>query len=177
MSKIPKYFLIPDTNILWNKEKDVVVNQNFEDFWTEYSSAYPLQLIIPDVVKGELLFQHSESALKKVSNIKSIMSGLNDNIDSSHSFSLTPEQINKKVEKRFNSWLKRCHGSIEDLPLDKIDWKKLIHSAINHHPPFKKEDNKKEQSRGDDGGFKDSLILETIYEFAQDNPKEKIAFI
>jgi hypothetical protein len=60
--EVPPHIVIPDTNVLWNKDKSVAVNPEFDEFWEEFSSKSNLELIIPDVVKGELLFQQSSSS-------------------------------------------------------------------------------------------------------------------
>jgi len=60
----PEHIVLVDTNILWHEEKKHVVNPDFESFWDKYSASFPMKLIIPDVVRGELLFQQSTSAAK-----------------------------------------------------------------------------------------------------------------
>ena len=52
------HVVIVDTNIVWHKDKTPPVNPEFDAFWTEQQRLVDLELKIPDVVRGELLFQH-----------------------------------------------------------------------------------------------------------------------
>jgi hypothetical protein len=60
----PEHIVLVDTNILWHEDKSHVVNPDFDTFWDTYSPSFPMKLILPDVVRGELLFQQTTSALK-----------------------------------------------------------------------------------------------------------------
>ena len=66
--EIKEHIVIPDTNILWFKDKSKVVNPDFDSFWDNYAQDSNLHLVIPDVVKGEMLFQQSTSAIKQASD-------------------------------------------------------------------------------------------------------------
>jgi hypothetical protein len=71
MSKIRRrspnpHIVVCDTSILWHEDKARVVNPIFDEFWQKHSQAFPMELVIPDVVRGELLFQQTTSALKSL---------------------------------------------------------------------------------------------------------------
>ncbi|WP_444939454.1 hypothetical protein [Microbulbifer sp. JMSA002] len=53
-----------DTNILFNADKSLVANPEFDTFWQEHSPRLELYLKIPSVVIGELLYQQTSSSLR-----------------------------------------------------------------------------------------------------------------
>lgn len=177
MFPIPKHTLIVDTNILRDNDVRILINDKFISFWNEHSNKYKLSLIIPDIVKGELLFQTISSASKKVDRLKEELTKLSAIANSKYSLKLPKDNPTQSINKNFNTWLKSTKGKVIKVPIDKVNWKNLIHSAINFSPPFKRQDSKGSGDRDDDGGFKDSLILETIFDYASSNPEENIAFI
>src|SRR5262249_13559025 len=51
------HVLIADTSILWHKDKGPAVNPDFDTFWAAHKQLVKLELVLPEVVRGELLFQ------------------------------------------------------------------------------------------------------------------------
>lgn len=176
------HIIIPDTTILWQKEKSVVVNDEFLKLWGSNASKLGLELIVPEVVKGELIFQQFNSAIKSFHKAKDSLKELNSVTNSDTTLAINANKIRIDVEKRFDDWLKTLNGKIEKTPLDKINWSLIQSRSIWHELPFKKENGKKsneekERGRDDDGGFRDLLIAETAFEFAKREKSSQISFI
>ena len=55
----PEHIVTVDTNILWHDDKGYAVNPEFDEFWQKHSGGFPMKLVIPDVVFGELLYQRA----------------------------------------------------------------------------------------------------------------------
>ena len=55
-----------DTNILFRPDKKELVCTEFKEFIEEYSKEFDFKLKIPDVVKGELKYQHVNTAQNKL---------------------------------------------------------------------------------------------------------------
>ncbi len=72
----PPHIVMCDTNILWHEDKARVVNPVFDDFWQKHSEAFPMKLIVPDVVRGELLFQQTTSACKSLTKANNLFEEL-----------------------------------------------------------------------------------------------------
>lgn len=51
------HVVIVDTNILWFEDKTPAANPDFDKFWADHQALVQLELMIPEVVRGELLFQ------------------------------------------------------------------------------------------------------------------------
>ncbi|MCH8314048.1 MAG: DUF4935 domain-containing protein, partial [Nitrospinae bacterium] len=181
----PKFILVPDTNILWKKDKNSVANQEFEDFWKEVSSNYLIELVIPEVVEGELIFQHYSSAINRLGKLKDNLSELNSIAEKKYRFRPKKEDLKKGVEKKFKKWLSQHKGEIYKTPLKKINWEAIQKKAVWRELPFKSLDiNSKsekkqssERTRDDDGGFRDSLIFETVKEIHASSGEKFVLFI
>ncbi len=152
------FHLMVDTSILWCQDKQVVANPEFETFWSTYGSKYRLKLVLPEVVVGELVFQHATSANKSYKRIQSEAENLSSIIGSAVPIRLHDAKIKALVQKRFNLWLRDKRARVASTPLNSINWRSLIDRSIWRLPPF--ESNPKDPLA--EKGFRDSLILETL---------------
>ena len=153
----PRHILIPDTNILWHEKKDVCVHPDFDSFWGEYGSKYEIELAIPSVVLGELMYQHTSSALTTLERINSQFSNLSSYSKNNYTHKITDRQVRNDIKAKFDAWMSSSSAILVETPVATIDWSSLINNAIWRIPPFT-EDNNKEIEKG----FRDALILETV---------------
>lgn len=94
----PEHIVIVDTNVLWHKDKGYVVSPDFDSFWDKHSDTFPMKLILPEVVKGELLFQQTTSALKLLEKANQEISDISRITERKYSHRVTHERIKKEVE-------------------------------------------------------------------------------
>lgn len=92
-----RHVVVVDTNILWCHDKAVPVHPDFTDFWTNHSSLLPMELIIPYVVRGELLFQQVTSATKHLERVTESLSSISAITEETHTHKLTRERIAAQV--------------------------------------------------------------------------------
>ena len=154
----PEHIVLVDTNILWFEDKVKVVNPDFELFWEKYGSAFPMKLIIPEVVRGEILYQQTESALKLLKKANSDIEAISKITAKSYSHRVTEERIKKEVEERFDSWTTGKSAEIKATPVADIDWQGIINSSIWRSLPFTPDAKNPKNEKG----FRDSMILETV---------------
>ena len=64
------HVLIPDTSVLWHEDKKHAVNPDFDVFWSDHESLVAMELIVPDAVRQELLFQQTCSAGKAFERLR-----------------------------------------------------------------------------------------------------------
>ena len=95
--EVPPHIVIPDTNILWNQDKSVAVNPEFDLFWEEFSSNSNLKLVIPEVVKGELLFQQSSTAKKLMEKDSDCFSKITSITDYKNNHKITSKSVKKQI--------------------------------------------------------------------------------
>ncbi|MCU7845332.1 MAG: DUF4935 domain-containing protein [Candidatus Thiodiazotropha sp. (ex Monitilora ramsayi)] len=168
----PKHVLIPDTSILWYQEKDLCVCPEFTAFWDEYGVKYEIDLIIPEVVRGELLYQHTTTALKTLERINKQFDNLSGVANKRYGHRVNPNRVRNDVGVKFDTWISSVSATIFDTPIADIDWRQLIQNAIWRHLPFIEDKDKRNEK-----GFRDALILETVISIVSSNPHTDIAFI
>jgi len=172
------HILIVDTNVLWCEDKKPAVNPEVEEFLEKYSSYTDLKFHIPSVVYGETQFLQTTSAIKlheKALDINSKLSGI---IDKKIGSSVSKNSIHKLIDKKINNWMKKYKVTIVETPYSKIDWSKISHDSIWRKDTFvSDEKNKDKNNREMEKGFRDRLILETVYNLAVSNKTNKVAFI
>lgn len=165
--------LILDTNILFHKNKKFVVDPKFDEFWSKYAEDANLDLFIPSVVEGELLYQQTCSALTTLQRANSSFARLTEFTGKKYGHRVTEQRIETEIKQRLKSWLKTKNAEIIDTPIKKIDWNRVINDSIWRVPPFSAitEKNKSEK------GFRDYLILESVVAYCQKETQKKVIFI
>ena len=166
----PKYILVPDTAVLWHEHKDVPVSPDFTDFWAEYGDKYEIELAVPAVVFGELIYQHTTSALRALDRANYHFGRLSAIADISYKHKVGEANVRRDVEKKLRSWVSNIGATIHETPIDSIDWSELIESALWRRAPFL-EDKKIEK------GFRDALILETVCDIVTGSRVPNVVFI
>jgi hypothetical protein len=154
----PEHIVVVDTTILWHEDKTVVVNPEFDGFWNRYSAIFPMKLLIPDVVRGELLFQQRTSASKHLHKANQELQSVFSITKREYSHRVTLDRIAEQVERRLDSWIEVRGAEVKAAPIQDIDWKQVISDSINRVPPFT-SDPKHPMS---EKGFRDYMILETV---------------
>jgi hypothetical protein len=169
----PPHTLVVDTSILWHRDKANVVSPEFETFWQDMADVIAVKLVVPGVVRGEILFQQTTSALKALDKANQHISEVSAITDRRYSHRVTEERVRSQVEERIDRWLNSKAAVIALAPVELIDWNSVIHSAVWRHPPFTYDPKNPEHEKG----FRDCLILETVSHYVQNHQDETIAFI
>jgi PIN domain len=154
----PEHLVIVDTNILWTDDKTVVVNLAFDAFWDKYSLTFPMELIIPDVVRGELLFQQVSSASKALEKANQHFQDISRVTSKSYSHRLTHDRIKREVEERFEEWRQTRKAEVKAVPVSDVDWLEVINNALWRILPFTGDPKNPKNEKG----FRDCMILETV---------------
>src|SRR5579864_3323163 len=93
------HVVLVDTNILWYKDKGPAVNPEFDTFWTEHQKLVDLELIIPEAVRDELLFQQSTSCLKSVDKVVEQFVEISSITNVSHAYTADRQQVIAEIRK------------------------------------------------------------------------------
>jgi len=67
----PHFIVVVDTNALYYQEPTNVVSPKFEPIWNQCNDITTLSLVVPEVVKGERLFQLVTLAQQSIETISS----------------------------------------------------------------------------------------------------------
>jgi hypothetical protein len=163
--QLQKHIVVPDTNILWDKDKKRVVCDSFNNFWNSNANLSSLELVVPAVVLGELKFQQTTSAVKIANAIREQATELSGIAQSAYKYDADQNKIKKQVETKVNRWLKSLGGVAAVTPIQTISWEKLVEQAIWREPPFTYDPKSAENEKG----FRDALILQTLLRICDDN--------
>ena len=169
----PNFTVIPDTNILWASEKTECVAPAFQAFWDQFSKAADFALFIPEVVLGELKYQHFESARKALDAARQHLDRLSSITGNQHHTRSTEERIRKQIDSKFHRWLKEIGAREIPIPASKIDIQALAQSAIWRKGVFAPDAKAPDAEKV----FRDALILESVVEYVHCEPSKQVAFL
>lgn len=170
---IDAHDLVIDTNILHTRDKKDVVNPEFESFWENHHSDLELNLKIPYMVFGELLFQQTSTAMKTLTRANEAIERLSEVASVDYGHRITESRIKRDIKKRLDTWVSNKKAEILNTPIEKIDWSRLIDDSIWRKAPFSFDPKKEELEKG----FRDSIILETLINHAKENEDKPIIFV
>jgi len=172
-TELPKFTVFLDSCCLLTKNDSQIVSHSFSNLFRELKSKCDLRLAIPRIVVDELLSQklfRCEKFLEKAaSNLRQIAKLTDSNL-------LEPPtiaELGAKLKQRFDDWITDLGADVVDVPKD-IDWPTLIDNAVWRRPPFSP---RTEADPSPEKGFKDALILETLFAFQRDTQNREIVFV
>ena len=162
---IQEHLVVPDTNILFDGDKKYPVSPDFDAFWNKHLPQIPLELIVPEVVIGELQFQQTTSAIKLASTIRNQTQDLLGVTQFKYRSVLDDTKIKEQISNKLKKWIKSLNGIVASTPIDNIDWSKMVQHAIWREEPFTFDPKDKINEKG----FRDALILETLVNISDEN--------
>lgn len=157
-AKVSRHLMAVDTNILWHKDKEIVVSPEFDTFWDAHSDKFELSLVVPAIVRGELLFQQTMSALNSLRKANDSLADAAKVASATYKHRITEQRVRVDVERRLDDWIRRKKARIATVPYSSVNWANLVEAAIWRTGPFATETKSSEEEKG----FRDALILETI---------------
>jgi hypothetical protein len=160
--KLRPHVALVDTNILWCKDKGPAVNPEFDESWDELRKDFPLELAVPSVVRGELLFQQTTSCHKLVDKLSEDTKEIAGITAYPHKPRVTKASVATQVSTKLDRWLKQKSATLVPTPIASIDWQKMCEAAVWRLPPFTFDPKTPETEKG----FRDALIFETVVDFA-----------
>jgi hypothetical protein len=164
--------VVPDTSILYPKNRTQIVCEEFERFWRARGEILDIRLVIPEMVKDELLYQMTDYALKERSKASDCFKNSCATCDLTSSLPLTEKRLRESIHRRFQKWLFEHEALVWPTPVSRIKWSELVQSAAWRHPPF--SDSKDEAEKG----FRDAIIIETLVLHCRGREKRtRVAFI
>lgn len=166
--------VLVDSNILWHKDKSVVASPDFEEFWQQNAAQYNLHLVVPETVRGELLFQQTSSALKLLGRANEALSEAAGICAARYGHRVSESRVRRDVERRFDGWLKRKRARVIAPPFADINWQQVASAAIWRTGPFAPDAKNPDAEKG----FRDALILEAAVAHAANLPTgRRAAFV
>lgn len=157
------YYIIPDTNRLFNKYDNIFeyrewkMNKTYYDL-LKYRNHENVEILIPKLVIDELIEQKKDAFRTRMDRIRQMEKGSPGLF--SVEFNITEEEYYQLISKQVDDFLKSSEG-VPVLPVCHESFNNIIADSINKRPPF--EGAEKES----DKGFKDTVIFYSICEYAK----------
>jgi hypothetical protein len=152
------FILVADTNALFPKDPAKLVSDKFLAKWNECAKLANLRFLIPEVVRGERLYQlvcvAQDSLVNAGKNFDSVAKVSGVTMTSLPSIAT----IKSAIEDRFEAWAKSKGVEIASVPYGTINWPSVVHDSIWRIAPFSPTHEGKDSEKG----FRDRMILETL---------------
>jgi len=168
------HVVVVDTSVLFNPEKKFAACPDFDAFWEEHANASKLELVVPEVVRGELLFQQTTSALNSLQKVTDELRKVSEVSAHSHLHKISEASVRSQVAGKIDGWIQKKGGLLCPTPIGLIDWTEIIDRSIWRKAPFGPDVKDRESEKG----FRDAMILETLVQFcATERRRVRIAFV
>lgn len=172
--ELRRHIVIVDTNVLWCKDKGPAVDPEFEKTWKELKKDFSLELVLPSIVRGELLFQQTTSCHKLLDKVVEETKEIASITGRPQSTRLTKNKLTLCVEAKIDRWLRQANAAVVPVPTASIDWDKVCDWAVWRVPPFTSDPKNPDTEKG----FRDTLIYETVLQFVgTNNADSDIVFV
>ena len=99
--------VVVDTNSLWTEDKAPPVNPEFDSFWESHGAIVELTLVVPAVVRGELLYPQTTSALKALARVEEHIARISAVTATAHAHRMSAAKLQAQVEAKIDRWLKQ----------------------------------------------------------------------
>jgi hypothetical protein len=176
--ELPTYSVVVDTNAIRGANELLLIAPSFSKAWKECTKITTLHLRVPDIVRGERIYQlfgHGTVTLQQAhaaqETLKTV-SGLPPTP------LVSPQQVLAAIEKRFDNWIKSLQGELVPTPWKLVDWPQVISHALFRVAPFEPPTtNDKGEKIDSEKGFRDRLVLECLRHVVESRGEDEIAFI
>ena len=105
-----EHLVAVDTSILWHQDKGPPVNPAFDVLWEQYAQEFKLSLLIPETVRGELLFQQATSATKAMERATKALAEVSSVVAGRYSHRATKGRVREKVAAKLDRWIAASYG-------------------------------------------------------------------
>ncbi len=129
-----------------------------------------MELVIPQVVYEELLFQQTTSASKSLERATKAFAEVSAVTAKPLAHRLTVPRLKQHVRRKLDKWVIDRGAAVRPVPCAAIDWEKLIEKALWREPPFAYDP----RNPGSEKGFRDALVMETVVEYCRTETRDVI---
>src|SRR5205823_3384814 len=165
--------VVCDSNPLFTENETELVSSASSADFQEIQAIDGVQLIIPRVVAGEILFRKDwgltalrNDAARKLKSIAELISGEQASI-------ADKTILRRQLQRRFINWCTENRIKLWRVPFDKINWRQLTAQAVSRLPPFSPFEPKGKSEKG----FRDALVLETLCDICKSVLPTRTIFI
>lgn len=169
LPKFGPYIIIADTNALYPRDQRKLVSSSFEKALTDLRKLAMVQLIIPQVVIGELAYQRFVLAKTTLEVANNKLAVLAEITGVSQPKLCSIEQVKKRILKRYDAWCKVVTARRFAPKVKQAIWSGVVEDAVWRIPPFEHSDDSKHEK-----GFRDRVVLEAILQSCSTSANETV---
>jgi len=167
MSRIRKtkpkpHVVLVDTSVLWHEDKSHPANPAFDELWVNTKGSLDANLVVPEVVYQEILFQQTTSAVKLLGKATEAFHGISSIARRPFGHRVTAARIKLQIRNKLDKWVADKKAYVRPVPCATIDWPRFVERALWREPPFTFDPKDRTEK-----GFRDALILETLVEYCR----------
>lgn len=161
MSKIPlpAFTVFPDSNALYSPDVKAPVAPGFMAAWKDLEKGADLKLVVPAIVKDEIISRRVFVASCAISNAAKSMGTVTAVTGISPKPLPSLSYVRRMTERQFVKWCKSIGAETYAVPHATISWKQILRDAVTRVPPFSPHS---ENNEAQDKGFKDAVILKCL---------------
>lgn len=141
-----------DTNVLYSRDESQNVSAQFDKAWDKNSGITSLQLVIPEIVREEILFQQTSLALSSFEKAKNEAGTLSKITGVAYPIDWREDVVRGDVKKKFDLWSAGKPAIIAPLIHAEVNYPEITRKALWREPPFTKDPKAKEK------GLRDALV-------------------
>jgi hypothetical protein len=162
ISRILRFAIFPDTNCLLNREGPTLISSTFAETYDSLAKQGDINLILSRVVRDELLARKKAQSKAYAEEVRSTTQKLRTITGAELPSIPNDEEVFESIDLKFATWCLERKVDIIEVPIEAIEWRKIVDDAINRAPPFEAI---KYNEKSTEKGFRDRLILETLLFF------------
>jgi hypothetical protein len=146
--------VILDSNCILSPDERKLVNPRIETTLRDCRKLYPIDAFVPRIVLSEIAYRKCISSERLLSKTQHSAAGLAQILKvETLGKPITPPPIRNNLYRQYLTWCSRNNVTAVRVPVEKINWKRLITDAVQRRAPFSQGDSEK--------GFRDALILQS----------------
>src|SRR5258706_4386539 len=122
LGKMPSLTVVVDTNVIYPKRPTDVIAPQFDQQWDECSKIATLRLIVPEIVRGERLYQMVSQAQRLHTNLMTSLQTISTMSGCPMPQTSNIDEIKNGIERSFDAWIKNIGATVAPTPIKTINW-------------------------------------------------------
>jgi hypothetical protein len=171
--RLIRHLVLLDTNVLYSPDPSKIVKSEVVEFILSGVGGNVYSLVIPELVRNELVFKLCSTLEKSSRQLDSAASTIRKLSGYCPDVSLDLMALRENVACRVAEVISRMGGTVEPTPYSDIGWEKIVAQSVQRRPPFAPVN----EDRPSERGFRDAVISESVRLIATRVPDQVVAFI
>ena len=156
---LPEYTVYFDTNAAYSPKPNEPISGGFLEALSQIRRLTSAVAKVPSVVVQELCYQKTNAAFQAAENHRKNAETIKQICGIAAPSTPDLQSLTRGCKKQMDDCLGKNSITVINVPVQKIDWQRIIESACWRIPPFEKPKSEDDLA---EKGFRDCLIIESI---------------